>query len=210
MRPASCAPAQSASAASTVRAAPFPRARGKGGHAEHSRPAVVGDHTAHRDDIVPAHRAGVGTRPLHATEHVPLGTSVATMTMHSVPDLEPRACRVVVQSNPQRACWCLFQDMRGRGYLQGHRAFTAVATLCQERVEPPWTRPRADLEPRGRVAGGIELLHADNPAHHFARPGITVWQHRSHPPGAARGMAQPPSANMLNVLRRQSPGRSLL
>src|ERR1019366_8406545 len=79
----------------------FPACLGKCGHTEHSRPACVGDRAAYRHDIIPDHRAGVGTRSLHTAEHVPLGTPGATMTVHSVPDLEPCACRTVVQSNPR-------------------------------------------------------------------------------------------------------------
>lgn len=187
----------------------FSACLGKRGHTEYSRPAGVGDRAAHRDDIVPDNRTRAGTRPLHTIEHVPLGTRV-TMIMPSVPDFEPCACRAVVQSNPQGACRRPLQDTRGRRHLQRHQAMTAVATLCQDRVKPFWTRSRADLEPRGRAVTGIELLRPNDPAHQFARPGITMWQHRSHPPGTAGGMAQPPAFNILNVLRRKSPGRSLL
>ncbi len=112
-----------------------------------------------------------------------LGTGVATMPMHSGPDLEPRGCRVVVQPNPQRVSRRLFRDMHGRGYLQRHRAFLAVTTLCQLRVEDSGTRSQADLEPRGRAVPGVEPLRTDDPVTSSSGPasacGSTVPTHQA-------------------------------
>jgi hypothetical protein len=59
-------------------------------------------------------------------------------------------------------------------------------------------------------SGMIAKRTVHDPAHQLAGPGVSVGQDRSRPPGGARGVAEPPPANMLNPLRRKGPRRSLL
>ena len=115
-----------------------------------------------------------------------------------------------VQVDTQRAGRHVLQDPRGRRHPQRHRAVAPVTAPGQHGVEPVRAGRRADLEPRGGAAGGVELFRPGDPALQRTRPGPGVRQHRAHPPGAAGGMAQLPSARILHLLRRECPGRPFL
>jgi hypothetical protein len=167
---ASCAPTQSASAASTLRAAPLPAPRAAW-PAKHARPAVVGNRAAHRDDTFPDHGASVCTQPLHTIEHVSLGTGVTTMLMHSMPDLEPRSCRVVVQPNPHpslsapipRHAW-LRLPATTSGIPDGNHAAHCVSRTPGHARGLIWNRAAVPC-PVYR-----EPLRTDDPAYQLVRP----------------------------------------